>query len=189
MEQWPTYVIPTVTIILLWIGTFVLSFVRSPYLEYLHIQGINNQLSSANANLAQEEIALNTKINALQRPAASPPKVEASTPFRWEKAEPFMRGVGASDAALIVANTAISNLSFKLKCDIPCLYAENGSVEFDNYSGIIAHQMTTPDSTVAWVKLSKPGILEIGKSVLIAVSGKDGHKPTILTVNGLKPSL
>jgi len=161
-------------------------------------QGIRNEISQKEL---LDQIAKNKPTITVQPapvtvnniPAPPVPSV-TSTPkgpaWKWERSQPFTTASGSyvAAAALIIANTTLSDLSFKLKCDIPCIYDAGGSIEFDNYSGVIAHQMPAPDPTIIWVKVSKPGILEKGKSVLIAVKSQGGSQPTILSVNELKPS-
>lgn len=179
IKSWPPYVGATTALILVWASLYAWTIVTTIYEDHnTLVQQRDTALDERNQWKKKAEIVSAAPVisNRKELPL-----------WRWEKSRPFMAG-GGTDAALIIANTTFSDLSFKLKCDIPCVYDAVGSVEFDNYSGIIAHQMPTPDPTIIYVKVSKPGILEKGKSILISVGSKGGSQPTILSVNGLNPS-
>jgi hypothetical protein len=179
IRSWPPYVGATSALIIVWASLYVWTILTTIYEDH-------NTLIQQRDNAVGERDQWKKKFEALNAVSIVSNRKKLP-PWRWEKAQPFMAGVG-TDAALIIANTTFSDLLFKLKCDISCVYSSGGSIEFDNYSGIIAHQGPTQDPTIIWVKVSKPGILEKGKSVLIAVTSQDGRKPKILSVNGLEPS-
>jgi hypothetical protein len=182
IKSWPPYVGAATALILVWASLYASTIVTTIYEDH-------NALIQQRNDAARQHNEWKQKFESSQTASLVAPKSKAQQPeFRWENAQPFMSGTGPSTAALIIANTTLSDLSFKLKCNITCIYTQTGSIEFDNYSGIIAHQVPDSDPTIAWVKISKPGILEKGKSVLVAVMSREGKQPTILSVNGIKPS-
>jgi hypothetical protein len=167
-KQWPTYIIPSATIILLWAATFTWKLIQAPYLDHHKISSDFTDMKS-DRNLWKQKFQSASITPA--KPIASPPVLVNKMVRSQNPAE--------SNGMRIMLTAAVSiPTDFYVICSAPC----RGRAEAATEDSFLPGESTSISPTVVRVRFDLPGILIPGKSVLMLFSSVSGEPFSILKI-------
>ena len=167
-KQWPTYVIPTLTITALWVGTLCWQFIRTPVqFNQALIQQRDSAIEERNTWKSKFERrptgGVLTTINPISfRQFPIKPGIGLAPTTEQEKTKPGVEVV-------ITAQTEILNPVFDVECDRPCDYAYALAVDDATKMNIPER----PSPNVIRVEFVIPALLAKGRQLTVDYRSRD----------------
>lgn len=184
-KQWPTYVIPPLVIILLWVGTFGWALFLAPFNDHQSLVGLR---------AAAELDARQRKLEAQRAGSAVPPSFAASRGalWTWEAIKPTANMNGKPGVTvLITARRPISDMIFDVECSVPCELSPDQSVATGFMSGTWFDTKSSPPQkpTVVRVKVLVPNRLDVGDGLALFFTSREDRELNISHVSSYKKTL
>lgn len=181
-KQWPTYLIPPLTITLLWVGTFGRALFLAPF---------NDHQSLVGSRTAAELDARHWKVEAQRAPPATPASsaTNRSALWTWEAVKPTAQMSGKPGVTvLITARGPISDMIFDVECNVPCELSPDQSMATGFMSGTWFDTKSSPAQrpTVVRVKVLVPNRLDVGNGLALYFVSKEDHELNISRVSSYK---